>query len=262
MESKTHTGLKLLEILTEAKYPAQIVTKSDIIADYEYVKAMRENQENLLIQFSITSSNDAISKSLERRAPSTSKRLTALNHLVQEGFFTAVRINPLFPMFPDQTLTKLKDNTSLRGIALLRKAAEECKNVLPIFNLDLPKIILEIFENAPAETKGKHTLIAGFVRLPFGSVRLVSQALGWELNKLKSFFRIKKDNCYYYSPAEVRLYYEAINEMCREARAPFSVCYDSDENYETSRDLWANPKDCCNAVGVVRGFKKVFKDCC
>ena len=181
---------------------------------------------------------------------------------MQEGFFTAVRINPLFPMFTDQTLTKLKNKTSLGGVALLDEAMVESKKVLPIFNLDLPKIVLEIFRNSPSETRGKHTLIAGFVRLPFGSVRNVSQALGWELNELKSFFHVKKDNCYYYSPEEVRLYYEAINEMCREARVPFSVCYDSDDNYDAFIDLWANPKDCCNAVGVVKGFKKVFKDCC
>jgi len=262
MESRTHTGLELLKILTEAKYPAQIVTKSDLIADVEYVEAMRENKENLLIQFSITSADDAISKRLERRAPPTSKRLEALKGLVQEGFFTAVRINPMFPMFPDQTLTNLKNKTNLGGVALLAMAIEECKTVLPIFNLNLPKIILDIFENAPTDTKGKHTLIAGFVRLPFGSIRPVSQALGLEPNELKRFFQLKKGNCYYYSSAEVRLYYEAINEICKDARVPFSVCYDSDENYEAFRDLWANPKDCCNAVGVVKGFRKVFKDCC
>ena len=262
MESKTHAGLDLLKTLTEAKYPAQIVTKSDTIADDEYIEAMRENRNNLLIQFSITSAKDDVSARVEPRAPSTSKRLNALNRLVQEGFYTAVRINPLFPMFPDGTLTKLSATTRLRGLDLLQEATKKSKNVLPIFSPELPKSIIKIFENAPTQTKGKHTLIAGFTRLPFGSVKLVSQAIGWEPSELKSYFNIKKDNCYYYSTEEIRIYYETISDMCKEANVPFSVCYDSDVNYEAFRDLWTNPKDCCNAVGIVKGFEKVFKDCC
>lgn len=262
MESKTHTGLHLLEILTEAKYPAQIVTKSDIVADDKYIEAMKENRDNLLIQLSITSPNDVTSSRIEHGAPPTSKRLAALNRLVQEGFYTAVRINPLFPMFPDETLTKLSATTHLKGLALLQRAAENSKITMPIFSPDLPKKIIEIFEKSPPHTRNKHTIIAGFARLPFASIKLVSQAIGWKPEELKEFFRIKRGNCYYYSPTEIRLYYEAISEMCKEAKVPFSVCYDSDDNYEAFRDLWANPKDCCNAVGVVKGFEKVFKDCC
>lgn len=109
MESKTHSGLHPLETLTEDKYPAQIVTKSDIVAEDEYIKAMKENKDNLLIQLSITSIDDSVSSHLEIGAPPTSKRLKALKRLVQDGFYTAVRINSLFPMFPDETLTNLSN---------------------------------------------------------------------------------------------------------------------------------------------------------
>ena len=68
MESKTNTGLELLKILTKAKYPAQIVTKSDIIAEPDYIKAMKANADNLLLQISITSTNDNISNTLESGA--------------------------------------------------------------------------------------------------------------------------------------------------------------------------------------------------
>ena len=262
MESKTHAGLELLKILTEAKYPAQIVTKSDIIADQDYIEAMKANMDNLLLQISITSENDNISKMLESGAPPTSRRLNALSKLVREGFFTAVRINPLFPIYPDETLVKIADKSNLRGLTLFQKVKEKNVQVLPIFNLQLIKDVIAVFEQAPLQTRGKHTIIAGFVRLPFACIRWVSEAIGWQPKELKKFFHIKKSNCYYYSTEEIRFYYEAISELCKSADVPFSVCYDSEENYATFRHMWANPKDCCNAVGVVKGFEKVFSDCC
>lgn len=50
MESRTHTGLDLLKILSETSYPAQIVTKSNLIAQDEYIEAMKPNQRNLVVQ--------------------------------------------------------------------------------------------------------------------------------------------------------------------------------------------------------------------
>jgi DNA repair photolyase len=262
MESKTNTGLNLLKILTKARYPTQIVTKSALIADTRYIEAMKDNLDNLLLQISITTPSDNISKRIESGAPSTSKRFGALSKLIEEGFYTAVRINPLFPIYPDGTLTKLSNKSNFSGLALLQKAREKKFRSIPIFNLDLIEDIIEVFEKAPEQTEGKHTIIAGFVRLPFACVKWVSEALGWQRSELKKFFHVKRGNCYYYTTEEIRFYYEAIRELCRKANVPFSVCYDSEKNFETFRYMWANPKDCCNAVGVVKGFEKVFADCC
>jgi len=262
MESRTHTGLKLLRILTEAKYPAQIVTKSALIANDKYIEAMRENKDNLLIQLTITTAYDSVSSRLEPGAPPSSKRLQALSRLVQGGFFTAARINPLFPIYPDGTLTDLASKNKHRGLTLLQKAENLDLPVLPIFDLKLIDNVLRIFNNAPKSTLGKHTLLAGFVRLPFATVKWVAEAIGWQPEKLKDFFSVRKGNCYYYSPKEIRHYYEAIRELCRGMNVPFSVCYDSNSNYETFRSLWANSRDCCNALGTVPGFKKVYTDCC
>lgn len=85
MESRTNTGLNLLKILTKAKYPAQIVTKSDLIANPNYIEAMEDNRDNLLLQISITTASDNISKRVESGAPSTSRRLNALSKLVRKG---------------------------------------------------------------------------------------------------------------------------------------------------------------------------------
>lgn len=263
MESKAHAGLELLKILTEAQYPAQIVTKSDIIAEPEYIEAMKNNEDNLLLQISITSGSDSISKVLESGAPPTSKRLDALSKLVKNGFYTSVRINPLFPIYPDGTLVKIANNSNLGELEIFEKASEKMDvQTLPVFNFDLIDDVLSIFEHAPIQTKGKHTIIAGFVRLPFGCTKWVSEALRWKPEELKKFFNIKKGNCYYYSSEEIRFYYNAINELCKKTNVPFSVCYDFEENCTKFRNMWANPKDCCNGIGTVKGFKKVFSDCC
>lgn len=107
-----------------------------------------------------------------------------------------------------------------------------------------------------------HTLLAGFVRLPFATVKWVAEAIGWEPERVKGFFKISRGNCYYYSPEEIRHYYEAIRNRCRSMNISFSVCYDSDKNYEIFRDMWANSRDCCNALENVPGFKKVYANCC
>jgi hypothetical protein len=66
---------------------------------------------------------------------------------------------------------------------------------------------------------------------------------------------------YYYTSAEIGFYYKAIQQLCQKAQVPFSVCYDADDNYSVFRNMWANPKDCCNALGTVEGFEKVYKEC-
>ena len=262
METRTHAGLELLKILTEAKYPAQIVTKSDLIAEDEYVEAMRANRDNLLIQFSITTPSDEISSRLEQRAPTSSRRLAALAHLIEEGFYTAVRVNPLFPIHPDGTLTRLHSQTGLLGEALLENAKDRGASILPIFDMRLVDEASRLFNTAPKSTLGKHTLVAGFVRLPFATIRWLSESLGWPSDRLKSFFHRRIKNCYYYSPQEIQHYYEAIRDRCERNHVPFSICYDNDENYDRFRDMWANRKDCCNALGIVPGFQKVYKNCC
>lgn len=262
MESRTHTGLELLRILTETKYPAQIVTKSDLLAENDYLEAMRGNQENLLIQVSMTTAHDDISSRLEPGAPPSSRRLRALSILVKEGFLTTARINPLFPIYPDSTLTNLALKSGIGEVALLKDAGQGNPRVLPIFDLELVDELLRVFKDAPSTTKGRHTILAGFVRLPFATVKWVAKAINWSPAELKSFFSIRRGNCYYYSQEEIRHYYEALRHLCQAAEVPFSICYDSDLNFEIFRGMWANPLDCCNALGNVPGFTKVFSNCC
>ena len=38
----------------------------------------------------------------------------------------------------------------------------------------------------------------------------------------------------------------------------FSICYDGDDAYEEFQYLWANPEDCCNGKGKIKGFQRAF----
>lgn len=147
-------------------------------------------------------------------------------------------------------------------MALFEKAKEIEKRILPIFSFDLVEDILKAFNQSPKQTACKHTLIAGFVRLTPSNLNLVSKAIRWQPSELQQFFPFKKAGTFYYTATEIGFYYEAIQHLCQEAQVPFSVCYDADDNYSVFRNMWANPKDCCNALGVVEGFYGVYKDCC
>lgn len=69
----------------------------------------------------------------------------------------------------------------------------------------------------------------------------------------------KQSNCALHFGIEgKRYYYEKIRDICSKWGREFSVCYDGDEAYVTFRYLWANPEDCCNGKGKIRGFQKAY----
>jgi len=58
------------------------------------------------VQLSLSSIHQELTRQLEPEAPAPSKRLKALQKLAKHGFWTTVRINPLFPIYPDGYYTK------------------------------------------------------------------------------------------------------------------------------------------------------------
>ena len=73
--------------------------RSDLVADDEYVQAMDPRLTS--VQMSISSINRELTRQLEPGAPAPNKRLQALQKLAEHGLWTTVRINPLFPIYPD-----------------------------------------------------------------------------------------------------------------------------------------------------------------
>ena len=94
---------ELLNILNFYKYPHVIFTRSDLIAESEYLNLL--DPKLCSVQFSISGGNDKLTKLLEPGAPSVQRRLAALSKLSEASIWTTVRINPLFPIYPDGYLS-------------------------------------------------------------------------------------------------------------------------------------------------------------
>lgn len=228
-ERKVTKGL--LEILREFKYPYLLLTKNRMVADDEYLRLF--DPDISYIQITITSLNDAMSKRIETNASLPRERLEALKRLRECRIRTAARINPLFPIYQDGAYSFPE---TLQG-----------SDKLDVFSL---KLVQKICDCKPS------TLIAGFLRLDSEKTHRWLEE-GANLN-LRPFFR-KHGSHRYYSKNEIRYYYEECKKICQENNIAFTVCYDQNANYECFRDMWANQKDCCNALGQTKFFGKTYR---
>jgi hypothetical protein len=76
LDKKYRVTLELLKILRFYKYPYIIFTRSDLIAQDEYMRAMDPHLAS--VQMSLASINEQLTRQLEPGAPAPSKRLRAL----------------------------------------------------------------------------------------------------------------------------------------------------------------------------------------
>jgi len=222
----------IIKMLNHFNYPYLILTKNKLVA--EYARFMKKHLA--YIQFSITTPYDSVSKKFEGNASSTSERLEALKKVSEAGFYTAVRINPLFPMYPDGYFSqKKKFPTGARKFRY--------------FDWSLVDRSIDA---------GANTIIAGFLRLSSWNIKWIKDKTGQDLTWLFDTSTKQKNQALHFSTEEKRYYYENIREVCWIKGADFSVCYDGDDDYEKFRYLWANQDDCCNGKGNIEGFAKTY----
>jgi len=223
---------KILKILREYRYPYVLLTKNRLAAGSEYVELYE--REISYIEVTITSLNDRMSGLIETNASLPKDRLEAVKEISAVGIKTAVRINPLFPIYPDGYFTS--------G----RKPPSDQRE-LDVFSWDL---VHEICECNPT------TVIVGFLRLDSVKTRRwIIEKTGIDLGLFFSKHRSHK----YYSREEVKYYYEKCKSICNGYGVPFSVCFDCNANYNYFKYLWVNPQDCCNAFNQTPRFNKTFR---
>ncbi len=242
LDTKYGVTKELLKILKFYRYPYVIFTRSDLVAHSDYLELLDPTIGS--IQFSISGNNHALIRRIEPGAPSYSRRLKALSILNKAGFRTAVRINPLFPRFPDGYYS---------DPAYLNKRFGSLDELptLPFYN---DEFIPEI-----AETKTP-TVLAGFVRLSPRTVAGMSKAIGIDL---KQFFRpelMKQRGDRFYSDAEIGYYYRLMQKDCAKSGLRFSTCYIGNglKDYHAYQALWSNKNDCCD---VRQGNDSVSPTC-
>lgn len=241
IDKKYKVTQELLKILRFYRYPYIIFTRSDLVAEPEYTQLLDPKLAS--IQMSISSTNKALTRLVEPGAPDPLKRLAALQTLSKAGFWTTVRINPLFPIYPDGYFT---DPTF-----------DHTKDVkpFPYFSWDMIETIAQ--HSVPS-------LLVGMARLYPKNITFMNKALGYRIQEHFSENVEFERASIHFSEAESRYYYEKIRELCTQHGVRFSTCYiggdSSGKGFFQHQSLWDNKKDCCDAVGNVSAFKKTCAD--
>lgn len=99
LERKERITYKTIEELNKQRVGYLIVTKSDIVADDDYIALM--DKELAHIQITITCTDDEYSRQYEK-AVQPSKRIAAVEKLQAAGFDVQVRLSPFIPEFIDK----------------------------------------------------------------------------------------------------------------------------------------------------------------
>lgn len=235
MDTKYKVTQEFLKILDFYDYPYTIITRSDLVARDDYMALLRKDLCS--IQFSIASTNDILNKQLEPGAPSAKRRLVAIEKLAASGFWTAVRINPMFPIYPDGYFSN--PNFTWNG-------------EVPKFNYSSFDMVDEIAD------AGCPAIIAGFGRFSSFALNNIQKATGIDL---RPFFNrnevYKSARDYHFSDLEIRAYYEELKQRSIKRAIEFTVCYigNGEEQFWGTRDLWSNKRDCCNIQGRLKSFR-------
>ncbi len=99
-EEKFKISLELLKISHEYEYPLIINTKSILFTKNPWINLMEKllDMGKAIIQVSITTLDDRISKVLETRTPKPKARLKVLKDLGTRGYPVVIRLSPFIPM--------------------------------------------------------------------------------------------------------------------------------------------------------------------
>jgi DNA repair photolyase len=236
MDKKYKVTQELLRLLDYYKYPYIIFTRSDLVAHDEYIDLLNPNLCS--IQMSIASTNDELNKKIEPGTPSSKRRLLALQKLSRNGFWTTVRMNPFFPIYPDGYFTDPNFDR---------------KNMPAPFHYSSFEMVDEI------ASYGIPSILTGMVRLSSFSINQIEKAVGRSIRDFYKSDSRKSLRDYHYSEAEIRAYYERIHARCKQNSIQFTTCYigNGEEQFWKDQDLWDNKKDCCNAIGRVKSYDDV-----
>lgn len=224
-EIQRRITLELIKLLNSYDYPYLIVTKSSLVSDDEYLKVIRKDLA--YVQISITTLNNEYAKKLEPNASTIKQRLQSLQCLINEGIYTAARVSPLIPIYPDGSLSHKIYET----------------NQLSYFSYELIEQLCSIKPN---------TILIEFLRVSPMIKKILIENNMHEILKLYNNYSEKgRDGTLHFSLKEKECYCEKIYEICKQNDIDFSIC--EDREYDYFKKYWANKLDCCNALN------KIFK---
>ncbi len=101
-EGKVGVSLELLNYLADNKYPLMINTKSTLVAEDRYIKALTRNPAGTAVHITLISSNDRVLKELEPGAPTFEQRINTMKLLTKAGVRVVARIEPFILFVCDE----------------------------------------------------------------------------------------------------------------------------------------------------------------
>ena len=101
IETKHRIALAMLNYLADNEYPVMINTKSDLVGDDEYVKALARNKAKAAVHVTMISSDESFLKSMEPGAPKFSERIRGCKNLSDGGIRVIARIEPFMIFLTD-----------------------------------------------------------------------------------------------------------------------------------------------------------------
>jgi len=143
---------KTIEALNERRVGYLIVTKSEIVADDDYLKLMDKDLAH--IQVSVTSTDDAFCATYEKATP-PSRRLQAIEKLQAEGFDVALRLSPFVPEFVGKGVLDLNAIGAVKCDKILVEFLRVNSWVKKWFDIDFSAYTLKQsgYEHLPLEDK-------------------------------------------------------------------------------------------------------------
>ena len=105
----------ILEVLAEFNHPFGIVTKSDLVLRDADIIAPMAAKGMAVVTLSVTTLDRELARKLEPRAPTPSKRITAISSLAALGIPTGVLAAPMIPALNDMELEKILETASRAG---------------------------------------------------------------------------------------------------------------------------------------------------
>ncbi|MEW9853672.1 PA0069 family radical SAM protein [Novosphingobium sp. M1R2S20] len=116
IEARYRITRDVLELCLETRHPVTITTKSDrLLRDLDLLAELAK-LKLVAVGVSVTSLDSALSRLLEPRAASPSKRLDALGVLVKAGVPCHVSVAPVIPSITDSDLERILAEAAARGV--------------------------------------------------------------------------------------------------------------------------------------------------
>ena len=110
-ENAYRVTYKTIQLLNEKRIHYLIITKSDMVASDKYLEIL--DKELAHIQISITSTDDKTAFQYEK-APSTSRRIVAIEKLYKLGYDVSLRLSPfIFELIDFDVLNSINCNKVL-----------------------------------------------------------------------------------------------------------------------------------------------------